>query len=113
MMGSLGIYSQNEAAADSAGVTRVPRAEKKVPTRNVTGKVYNANAGQPLAGAMVRVSGMEGYSALTGEDGTFTLAVPLHATVLEVTAPDFNTVMAGLRGASEVQDIHLYLALLR
>lgn len=110
MMGSLGIYSQNEAAADSAGVTRVPRAEKKVPTRNVTGKVYNANAGQPLAGAMVRVSGMEGYSALTGEDGTFTLAVPLHATVLEVTAPDFNTVMAGLRGASEVQDIHLYSA---
>ncbi len=110
MMGSLGIYSQNEAAADSVGVTRVPRAEKKVPTRNVTGKVYNANAGLPLAGAMVRVSGMEGYSALTGEDGTFTLAVPLHATVLEVTAPDFNTVMAGLRGTSELQDIYLYSA---
>ncbi|MCM1107755.1 MAG: SusC/RagA family TonB-linked outer membrane protein [Clostridium sp.] len=108
MLGSMGIYAQSDAAADTALVTRVPKAEKKVPVREVKGKVWDANSGVPLSGAMVRVSGIDGYSALTDENGMFTLSVPLHATVVEVTAPDFNRVMVGLRKGESLGDIRLY-----
>lgn len=107
-MGSVGIHAQDEAAADSAHVTRIPKAEKNVPTREIKGKVVNGNVGVPLAGAMVSVSGVEGYSALTEEDGSFTLAVPLHATMLEVVAPDFNKVKVGLRSGADVDPVYLY-----
>ena len=66
------------------------------------------NADTPLGGALVSVSGYNGYSTLTAEDGTYKLDVPVFATALKVTAPDHNTVRVGLNKSGLIRDIVMY-----
>ncbi|MBO4906615.1 MAG: SusC/RagA family TonB-linked outer membrane protein [Bacteroidaceae bacterium] len=56
---------------------------------------------------MVKSVAGEGYSALTGEDGTFTLKVPLYSSSVEVTLPGFNMVRVGLNRSGQLNDIVL------
>ncbi len=59
---------------------------------------------------MVSVSGYEGYSALTEEDGTYKLDVPEYATALQIVAPDFKTVRVGINRSGKLRDVTLYSA---
>ena len=76
--------------------------------RVVKGRVLCATTKAPLAGVVVRVAEVEGYSVLTSNDGTYELRVPLTATSLEMTAPDFNRVRQGLAGGERQHDTLLY-----
>lgn len=93
---------------DSVQVQRVPRAIKKEVTRPVTGRVVASYGKTPLAGVMVRVTATEGYSALTAEDGTFTLEVPIYASALEISSPGYNTVRVGINKSGVLKDILLH-----
>ena len=77
-------------------------------TRNVKGRVVNALTKAPVAGVIVKTYGIDGYSQLTGEDGSYELKVPTFASSLSVDAPDYNRAVVGLKGAEQQYDIMLY-----
>ena len=114
MAGALGAQAQEEAAADTMAAARPANAIKKnVKTRPVSGRVCSVSSGTPLAGALVSVSGYEGYSTLTGEDGTYKLDVPEYATALKVTAPDHHSARVGLNKSGTLRDVILYSTMTR
>lgn len=114
MAGSLGGYAQEEAAADTVTASRPASPIKKnVKTRPVSGRVFAVTSGTPLGGALVSVSGYDGYSALTEEDGTYKLDVPEYATALKITAPDYNTVRVGINQSGKLRDVTMYSSAMR
>ena len=109
MAGTLGGYAQEEAAADTVTASKPASPIKKnVKTRPVSGRVFAVTSGTPLGGALVSVSGYDGYSALTEEDGTYKLDVPEYATALKITAPDYNTVRVGINQSGKLRDVTMY-----
>ena len=76
--------------------------------RNVKGCVLDATTHLPLAGALVRTAEIDGYSTLTDNDGTYELKVPMYATSLEISAPDFNLTKVGLTGDEKQKEAQLY-----
>ncbi len=114
MAGALGGHAQDvTAVADTASAAAPSSAgntikKKEVKTRPVSGRVCSVSAGNPLPGALVSVSGYDGYSTLTEEDGTFKLNVPEYATALKVTAPDHNTVRVGINKSGLLRDVVMY-----
>ena len=87
--------------------------KKNVKTRPVSGRVFAVTSGTPLGGALVSVSGYDGYSALTEEDGTYKLDVPEYATALKITAPDYNTVRVGINQSGKLRDVTMYSSAMR
>lgn len=114
MAGTLGGYAQEEAATDTVTAARPASPIKKnVKTRPVSGRVFAVTSGTPLGGALVSVSGYDGYSALTEEDGTYKLDVPEYATALKITAPDYNTVRVGINQSGKLRDVSMYSSAMR
>lgn len=114
MAGTLGGYAQEEAATDTVTAARPASPIKKnVKTRPVSGRVFAVTSGTPLGGALVSVSGYDGYSALTEEDGTYKLDVPEYATALKITAPDYNTVRVGINQSGKLRDVTMYSSAMR
>ncbi|WP_443687941.1 SusC/RagA family TonB-linked outer membrane protein [Paraprevotella clara] len=114
MAGTLGGYAQEETAADTVTAARPASPIKKnVKTRPVSGRVFAVTSGTPLGGALVSVSGYDGYSTLTEEDGTYKLDVPEFATALTVTAPDYNSVRVGINQSGKLRDVTLYSSVMR
>jgi TonB-linked SusC/RagA family outer membrane protein len=86
---------------------KVPK-QKQYATRSIKGRVFDATNNTPLAGAMVRASGIEGYSVLTNDDGTYELAVPLFVNSLYISTPDYNPVVVGMLKEQQQSDARLY-----
>ena len=84
------------------------KQQKKYETRSVKGVVTSATTGLPVAGALVSADGVEGYSVLTEDDGTYELKVPLFTTALFVSTPDYNPVRKGLQPEEQQRQIVLY-----
>lgn len=81
---------------------------KKYETRTVKGQVVDAATGAPVSGAIVKASGVQGYSALTDDKGNYTLKVPVFTSSLYVTSPDYNASSIGLAKGEEQKQISLY-----
>lgn len=114
MAGTLGGYAQEEAATDAVTAARPASPIKKnVKTRPVSGRVFAVTSGTPLGGALVSVSGYDGYSTLTEEDGTYKLDVPEYATALKITSPDYNTVRVGINQSGKLRDVTMYSSVMR
>lgn len=114
MAGTLGGYAQEEAATDTVTAARPASPIKKnVKTRPVSGRVFAVTSGTPLGGALVSVSGYDGYSTLTEEDGTYKLDVPEYATALKITSPDYNTVRVGINQSGKLRDVTMYSSVMR
>lgn len=86
-------------------ITRVPKAKKQEPTRTIKGRVLGQNDGLPLVGVLIQSVAGEGYSALTEEDGTFTMEVPLYCSAVKITIPGFNNIRVGLNKSGDLRDI--------
>ena len=82
--------------------------QKQYPTRVIRGRIINATTGSPIAGAIISADNIEGYSALSEENGTFRLNVPQFTTSVYVNMPEFNPVRMGLQDGESQQDIRLY-----
>ena len=89
---------------------RAEKPRKQYPTRTVSGRVLDATTKAPLSGVMVRVAEVDGYSTLSEDDGSYELRVPLFATSLQVSAPEFNLTRTGLSAHEQQPDIVLYPA---
>lgn len=71
-------------------------AVSRYETRRIEGSVRDAATGQPIGGAIVSADGVEGYSILTADDGSYTLDVPVFASAVRVQCPDYNLLLLGL-----------------
>ncbi len=102
--------SAQEANADEAGQNANRRVVSNYTTRVVKGRVLDAVTGKPLAGAIVRANEINGFSALTDDNGAYELKVPEFATAVYVSAPDYNAVVIGLQTGEEQHTAKLYQA---
>ncbi len=88
-------------------VVQVRKTKKDEPTRTIKGRVLSEAGRTPLSGVLVQSIAGEGYSTLTEEDGTFSMAVPLYASAITVTLPGYNMIRVGLNKSGELRDIIL------
>ncbi len=80
---------------------------KKYDTRTVKGRVVDAATGSPVSGAIVKASGVEGYSTLTGDNGNYELKVPVFASSVIITTPDYSAVVIGLAKGEQQKEARL------
>ena len=73
----------------------------------VTGYVTDAALSTPMAGVKVQAYNISRYSAMTKEDGSFTIRIPDYVSSLTFSLDGCNTVVCALRGrtGSECQDV--------
>ncbi len=111
MMFGIWPLSAQDADTQMEATSRQERkapSPKQYPTRQVKGRVVDATTRQSLSGVLVSVAEIEGYSTLTGSDGSYTLRVPLIASSLSFSSPDHNLLKAGLSKNEEQREAALY-----
>jgi type II secretory pathway pseudopilin PulG len=86
----------------------IKKKQKKYDTRVVRGQVKSAITGQPVSGALVFADGIDGYSVLTEDDGSYQLNVPLFTTSVFVSSTDYTPVRMGLQAQEQQFDVVLY-----
>ena len=81
------VYTTEEepAAVVKKPVVKIPT----YPTMEVKGICVDAVSKQPLPGVLIQALGDAKYTAMTDDDGTFTIKVPTFATSLYVHSPEF------------------------
>lgn len=83
-----------------AKARRAAAAAPKYEMKEVSGYVYDAATKTPIDGAKVQAYGNERYSVMTGEDGKYTLSVPVFVNSLYVTVPEYNPAQVSFNGSS-------------
>ena len=80
------VSAQDELDMEQEDAPRkVAKAQvKKYETRTIKGTVIDAATGNPVSGAIVKASGVEGYSTLTDDKGGYTLNVPVFSSAVFV-----------------------------
>ena len=86
----------------------IVKKQKQYDTRTVRGRVVDAATRQAISGAIVKADGIDGYSVLTEDDGTYELKVPLFTTALYVTSPDYNPIRQSLLSDEQQKDSRMY-----
>ena len=104
------VSAQDDADEEDAPARKrtIVEKQKQYETRTVRGLVVDAATKTPVAGAIVTADGLKGYSALTEDDGTYELKVPVFATAIYVTSPDFNAVRQSLLSGEQQKETRLY-----
>jgi len=97
----------DEETAEAKGRTLVKK-QKQYATKDISGRILNATTGQPLAGVIVKADGIDGYSSLTEDDGTYELKVPVFSTSLYISTPDFNPARIAIINEKAQRDVKLY-----
>lgn len=95
-------YAQEEESAPEE-VKAPVRTTKPAPVyemKSISGTVFDAASNAPVSGARIQAYGLNRYSTMTEEDGTFTIKVPVFATSLYVTSPEYNDVQVAIGGES-------------
>lgn len=95
LSGANAVMAQEAVEATSAATDSVAAPKKKAPQykmKEVTGKIYDGATGQPMSGVMVQALNNPAYSALTEEDGSYKVEVPVFVHALYVSAPDYNPI---------------------
>jgi TonB-linked SusC/RagA family outer membrane protein len=105
--------AQDEAGAEEAAeVAATPKKKaksaKKYPTFQVMGKVIDAATGEPLAGAQIQAYNNPNYTAMTDENGAFTINVPKFVTSIAVNLEGYNLNRTALNGRTMGVEVALY-----
>ena len=109
---STGVYAQSEDDDEEeeveSGIKQPDRSKIKqvsYPTITLKGKVVDQATNAPLVGIQLRALGNERYTAMTEEDGTFEIKVPLFATSLYVHAPEYLPQQVGFVAGDDTQTL--------
>lgn len=97
-----------DQVAEAAAKVKV--SKQKYETRVVKGCVLDAATGKPVDGAIVKAYGIDGFSALTNEEGLYSVKVPVFASAIQVSSPDHNLLVIGLTDSEEQKTAHLLSA---
>ncbi len=88
------------AIALIVGISQSVYAQKGVIATEITGTVYESATGKPLSGAQVSIPGIT--SAITGDNGKYTLKKSVRGAFLVISAPGFATKRVPVQGKSVV-----------
>lgn len=84
-------------------VSKGPTYEMK----EVSGKVIDAATGEALAGVRVEALNDLRYTAMTDEEGAYTISIPVFITALYVSTPEYNGVQIPVRvGKSQTTKLY-------
>ena len=112
-MGTLPVAAQDEVDSEEATeVVAKPKKPakpaKKYPTIEIKGKVVDAATGEPLAGAQLQAYNNSNYTAMTDENGEYTINVPKFVTSLAVKLEGYNLTQTSLNGRTQGVNVSLY-----
>lgn len=102
----LGAHAQDDEEDVPAKKTVV--AKKKYATRDIQGRIVDAATHKPIPGAIVGATGINGYSTLTSDDGTFKLPVPVFCSSITIKEPSHNQLTVGIKPAGDQGDLKIY-----
>ncbi len=99
----LAAFGITSSYAQEAGDEEVVKARRetnapKHETRTVKGKVIDSATGTAMGGVRVQALGMDRYSTLTEEDGTYKVEIPVFINTLYVYAPEYNPLQVVING---------------
>ena len=92
-------------------VVKKPVKKVVLPTyemKEITGKVYDAATGTPMPAVRIQALDNPYYTALTEDNGTYTIKVPTFVTALYITAPEYNGLQLGLVKGNVAPDAYLH-----
>lgn len=111
-MGTLPMAAQDEVESEETTEVVAPKRTvkpvKKYPTIEVKGKVVDAATGEALAGAQIQAYNNKNYTAMTDENGEYTINVPEFVTSLAVKLEGYNFVQASLNGRTQGVNVKLF-----
>lgn len=111
LSGTAMVSAQNDA--DAPEETTIKKVKKPVlpqyEMKQVTGKIYDAATGKPMDGVRVQALNDPRYTALTDENGNYSISVPKFVDVLYVSAPEYNGLQLAIKG-NVGQNANLYTA---
>ncbi|MBO4593318.1 MAG: SusC/RagA family TonB-linked outer membrane protein [Bacteroidaceae bacterium] len=96
------VEEQEEVMIKRPAVVKTPTYEM----REVKGTVIDAATRKPLAGVRVQSLNDPRYSAMTEEDGKYTVSVPVFTTTLYISTPEYNPVQIPVRDEEQTTSIY-------
>ena len=88
------VYAQDEVEGDEVAVVKKKatktKKEKKYKMKEVMGYVIDDATGEPMGGVRIQALGLEKYSTLTEENGTYKLFIPEFSDAVYVYAEGYN-----------------------
>ena len=89
-----------------AAVPENTASEKTEEMVSVSGLVRDAATRVPLAGVRIVAHGNAKYTAMTNEEGTYSLQVPKYVTLLDFIAPGYNLIQMSV--SEKYREVYIY-----
>jgi TonB-linked SusC/RagA family outer membrane protein len=105
-------FAQDDNVDDEVVSVKAPKRTQvvdKTPTVQIQGVVVDEATKQPLAGVRLQALGNNRYVAMTGDDGKFTIKVPVFATALYVQAPKYLSQQVAIVAGDENQTVRVHM----
>ena len=94
------VYAQDEIEEEEVVAvkkTAKPKKEKTYEMKEVTGFVIDDATGEPMGGVRIQALGLEKYSTLTDEDGSYKLSIPVFSDAVYVYAEGYNPLQVAVK----------------
>ena len=93
------VFAQDEYEEEVAVVKKTAKAkkEKTYQMKEVRGYVVDDATGEPMGGVRIQALGLERYSTLTEEDGTYKLSIPVFSDAVYVYAEGYNPLQVAVK----------------
>ena len=109
---SVNAYAQSEDDEEELeiedGIKQPDRSKLRqdnYPTIMLKGKVVDQATGNALSGIQLRALGYDRYTAMTDEDGTFAIKVPVFTTALYVFSPEYLSQQVSVLAGDSTQTV--------
>lgn len=108
--------SEDQVSEEDSAIL-AKRNKKKVVTptyemKSISGKVTDAATGEPLAGVRVQALNNKLYTAMTGEDGSYTISVPTFVNALYYELSGYGGMQHAIK-AESAQDVKMLASAFR
>ncbi len=112
MGAALPAMAQDEANSEEELAFPVKKVKpvKKYPMVEIKGKVVDAATGEALAGVKLHAYNNSYYTAMTDENGEYTISVPTFVTSIATEYEDYNSNRVSINGRTEGVNISLYIS---
>lgn len=97
------VYAQDELEStegegeEEVVVRKAKKPEKKYEMKTVKGIITDDATGEPMGGVRIQAFGLERYSTLTEEDGSYTLDIPVFSDAIYVYAEGYNPLQCAVK----------------
>lgn len=103
------LAQDEDASAEAATVAKKQaKPAKKYPMVEISGKVVDAATGEALPGVKLHAYNNSNYTAMTDENGDYTISVPTFVTSLATDYEDYNATRTAINGRTSGVVIAIY-----